>query len=60
MKKFIFLVIMLITTFSCGVRPEKVVETFLTDVKEKKVDDAMKLTTNPCLLYTSPSPRDRG
>ena len=47
MKKFIFLVIMLITTFSCGVRPEKVVETFLTDVKEKKVDDAVKLTTNP-------------
>ena len=36
MKKLIFLILILLTTIGCGLTPEKTVETFLTDVKEKK------------------------
>lgn len=47
MKKIIFLILLLLTTVGCGVTPEKTVETFLTDVKEKKVEKAMELSDNP-------------
>lgn len=47
MKKLIFLILILLTTIGCGLTPEKTVETFLTDVKEKKVDKAMELSNNP-------------
>lgn len=47
MKKLIFLVLILLTTIGCGLTPEKTVETFLTDVKERKVEKAMDLSSNP-------------
>lgn len=47
MKKLVFLVLILLTTIGCGLTPEKTVETFLTDVKERKVEKAMDLSANP-------------
>ncbi|WP_068268611.1 hypothetical protein [Caviibacter abscessus] len=44
MKKNILFVLMSIILFSCGISPEKTVDTFLGSVKEKKIEEAIKYT----------------
>lgn len=47
MKKFIFLITLLFTIFSCGLKPEQTVEKFLESVKSQNIEQAIDLSSNP-------------
>ena len=42
-----------------GIEGAGIIEKIGPDVKDFKVDDKVAYASMPCLLYTSPSPRDR-
>lgn len=46
MKKFIFLITLMLSIISCGLKPEQTVEKFLENVKSQNIQQAIELTSN--------------
>lgn len=46
MKKFIFLITLILSIISCGLKPEQTVEKFLENVKTQNIQQAVELTSN--------------